>query len=154
MSTQHPGAGRPAPAAGATAEQLAAHLTALPDRDVAALLAARPDLVSPPSSSFTALAARAGARPSVETALRDLDSVTVAVAEAAVALSSTDPVLLGHALWLSANDVAARLAVLTRLALVIQAGPVPGLVDAFGPYPFGLGPWAGGPLTEDQLPPR
>ncbi|MBW3068537.1 helicase-associated domain-containing protein [Actinomyces sp. 594] len=153
MSTQHPGAGRPEPVPGTTAEQLAAHLTALPDRDVAALLAARPDLVSPPSSSFTALAARAGARPSVETALRDLDSVTVAVAEAAVALSSTDPVLLGHALWLSANDVAARLAVLTRLALVIQAGPVPGLVDAFGPYPFGLGPWAGGPLADDQLPP-
>ena len=50
---------------GATLEELAAHLAALPDADVAGLLTARPDLIAPPSASFTALAARAGARPSV-----------------------------------------------------------------------------------------
>ena len=58
-----------APATAVGIEMLAAHLTALPDAEVAALLTARPDLVSPPSSSFTMLAVRAGARPSVESAL-------------------------------------------------------------------------------------
>ncbi|WP_256329101.1 helicase-associated domain-containing protein [Actinomyces ruminicola] len=153
MSMQHPGAGRPEPAPGTTVEQLAAHLTALPDRDVAALLLARPDLTSPPSSSFTALAVRAGARPSVEIALRDLDAVTLAVAEATVALRSTDAAALAHALGLGADDVAARLDVLTRLALVTDAGPVPGLADAFGPHPFGLGPAAADPPAVEQLPP-
>lgn len=126
---------------------------ALPDRDVAALLAARPDLVSPPSASFTALAARACARPSVEAALRDLDAVTIAVAEAVVALGHTNADALAPALELAVEDVAARLVVLARLALVIDVGPVPGLADAFGPYPFGLGPAAAEPLASEQLPP-
>jgi len=147
------GARREGEFAVASIEQLAAHLMALPDRDVAVLLAARPDLVAPPSSSFTALAVRAGARPSVEAALRDLDAVTLAVAEATVALGSVDADALAPALGLGADDVAARLSVLTRLALVLEAGPVPGLADAFGPYPFGLGPWAAEPLTAAQLPP-
>ncbi|RAX21229.1 hypothetical protein DRB06_06890 [Actinomyces sp. Z5] len=153
MSTQHPGTGRPEPAPGTTVEQLAAHLTALPDRDVAALLLARPDLVAPPSASFTALAVRAGARTSVDAALRDLDAVTVAVAEATVALRSVDPATLAPSLGLSADDVAGRLGVLTRLALVIDTGPVPGLVDTFGPHPFGLGPAAADPPAAEQLPP-
>ncbi|WP_233188143.1 helicase-associated domain-containing protein [Actinomyces qiguomingii] len=138
---------------GVGVEQLAAHLMALPDRDVAALLAARPDLAAPPSASFTALAARAGARPSVEVALRDLDAVTMAVAEATVALESADAATVATALGLTAGDVCARLAVLNRLALIIGAGPVPGLVEAFGPHPFGLGPAAAEPLAADRLPP-
>ncbi len=63
------------------------HLTALPDREVAALLVARPDLAAPPSSSFLALATRAGAPGSIEHALAGLDAPTLAVAEAVVALS-------------------------------------------------------------------
>ncbi|MDU0348098.1 helicase-associated domain-containing protein, partial [Actinomyces sp. MRS3W] len=102
---------------------------------------------------FTALAVRAGARPSVEAALRELDAVTLAVAEAAVALSRTDAETLAAALGLSPDDVAARLAVLTRLALIIDAGPVPGLIETFGPHPFGLGPVAAQPLDAAQLPP-
>lgn len=156
MSTQKSDPDRPGPApsgTGATVEQLADHLMALPDRDVAALLLARPDLAALPSSSFTALAARAGARTSVDAALRDLDAVTVAVAEATVALRSTDPATVAPALGLGADDVAARLSLLTRLALVIAAGPVPGLVDTFGPHPFGLGPAAADQPAADQLPP-
>ena len=71
-------------------QDLAVHLTALPDREVAALLVARPDLAAPPSSSFLALATRAGAQSSVEQALAGLDAPTLAVAEAVVALSRLD----------------------------------------------------------------
>ncbi|WP_232023083.1 helicase-associated domain-containing protein [Actinomyces viscosus] len=70
----------------ASTQDLAVHLTALPDREVAALLAARPDLAAPPSSSFLALATRAGAQGSVEQALAGLDAPTLAVAAAVVAL--------------------------------------------------------------------
>ena len=66
------------------------HLTALPDREVAALLVARPDLAAPPSSSFLALATRAGAPGSIEHALAGLDAPALAVAEALVALSRLD----------------------------------------------------------------
>lgn len=66
------------------------HLTALPDREVAALLVARPDLAAPPSSSFLALATRAGAPGSIEHALAGLDAPTLAVAEAVVAFSQPD----------------------------------------------------------------
>ena len=74
----------------ASTQDLAVHLTALPDREVAALLVARPDLAAPPSSSFLALATRAGAQGSVEQALAGLDAPTLAVAEAVVALSRLD----------------------------------------------------------------
>ncbi|WP_315034889.1 helicase-associated domain-containing protein [Actinomyces oris] len=74
----------------ASTQDLAVHLTALPDREVAALLVARPDLAAPPSSSFLALATRAGAPGSIEHALSGLDAPTLAVAEAVVALSRPD----------------------------------------------------------------
>ena len=74
----------------ASTQDLAVHLTALPDREVAALLVARPDLAAPPSSSFLALATRAGAPGSIEQALAGLDAPTLAVAEAVVALSRPD----------------------------------------------------------------
>ena len=54
-------------------------LMARSDREVAAFLAARPDLVSPPSPSFTALAARAVGRSSVEAALTQCDAPALAV---------------------------------------------------------------------------
>ena len=74
----------------ASTQDLAVHLTALPDREVAALLVARPDLAAPPSSSFLALATRAGAPGSIEHALAGLDAPTLAVAEAVVALNRPD----------------------------------------------------------------
>ena len=166
------------------------HLTALPDREVAALLVARPDLASPPSSSFLALATRAGAQGSVEQALAGLDAPTLAVAEAVVALSGpteseeteggggtrtaegdgsdgnvqskgepADPAdagltgLVAAHLPLSTEQVAEALGHLHRLALVVEGRPVAALEAAFGPHPFGLGPWAAEPLSAEQLPP-
>ena len=174
----------------ASTQDLAVHLTALPDREVAALLVARPDLASPPSSSFLALATRAGAQGSVEQALAGLDAPTLAVAEAVVALSGpteseeteggggtqtaegdgsdgnvqskgepADPAdagltgLVAAHLPLSTEQVAEALGHLHRLALVVEGRPVAVLEAAFGPHPFGLGPWAAEPLSAEQLPP-
>ena len=177
------------------------HLTALPDREVAALLVARPDLAAPPSSSFLALATRAGAPGSIEHALAGLDAPTLAVAEAVVALSrldeseeargtgptetaehgraagtggtgraggepagdpTGDPAdpdsadlagLVAAHLPLPAEQVTEALGHLRRLALVIEGKPLAALEAAFGPHPFGLGPWAAEPLSAEQLPP-
>ena len=185
------------------------HLTALPDREVAALLVARPDLAAPPSSSFLALATRAGAPGSIEHALAGLDAPTLAVAEAVVALNRPDEsgraggagpttvaavagnrraggdggasgepagseplgdpadhpadpasaasvdlagLVTAH-LPLPAEQVTEALEHLGRLALVIEGRPVAALEAAFGPHPFGLGPWAAEPLSAEQLPP-
>ena len=191
------------------------HLTALPDREVAALLVARPDLAAPPSSSFLALATRAGTPGSIEHALAGLDAPTLAVAEAVVALNRPeesrraggagptevaeavgnrrvggaggasgepaggeplgDPAdqpanpanpasldsadlaglagLIADHLPLPAEQVTDALEHLGRLALVIEGRPVAALEAAFGPHPFGLGPWAAEPLSIEQLPP-
>ena len=174
----------------ASTQDLAVHLTALPDREVAALLVARPDLAAPPSSSFLALATRAGAQGSIEHALAGLDAPTLAVAEAVVALSGpteseeteggggtqtaegdgsdgnvqskgepADPAdadlagLVAAHLPLPAEQVAEALGHLSRLALVVEDRPVAALEAAFGPHPFGLGPWAAEPLSAEQLPP-
>ena len=174
----------------ASTQDLAVHLTALPDREVAALLVARPDLAAPPSSSFLALATRAGAQGSVEQALAGLDAPTLAVAETVVALSGpteseeteggggtrtaegdgsdgnvqskgepADPAdagltgLVAAHLPLSTEQVAEALGHLHRLALVVEGRPVAALEAAFGPHPFGLGPWAAEPLSAEHLPP-
>ncbi|WP_278700185.1 helicase-associated domain-containing protein [Actinomyces oris] len=193
----------------ASTQDLAVHLTTLPDREVAALLAARPDLAAPPSSSFLALATRAGAPGSIEHALAGLDAPTLAVAEALVALSRPDesrraggagptevaevvgnrrvggaggssgepaggePLggpadhpatpadpdsvdlagLVAAHLPLPAEQVTEALEHLGRLALVIEGRPVAALEAAFGPHPFGLGPWAAEPLSAERLPP-
>ena len=181
----------------ASTQDLAVHLTALPDREVAALLVARPDLAAPPSSSFLALATRAGAQGSVEHALAGLDAPTLAVAEAVVALAGPmepeeteaagaaeviedgrsggaggepvddrpvgDPAgtpagadltgLVAAHLSLPVEQVTAALARLHRLVLIVEGRPVAALEAAFGPHPFGLGPWAAEPLSTEQLPP-
>ena len=183
-------------------QDLAVHLTALPDREVAALLVARPDLAAPPSSSFLALATRAGAQGSIEHALAGLDAPTLAVAEAVVALSrldesgqangaasteateaagsgradeagraSNEPAggeptgnpatpssddlagLVAAHLPLPAEQVVEALGHLRRLALIVEGKPVAALETAFGPHPFGLGPWAAEPLSAERLPP-
>ncbi len=202
----------------ASTQDLAVHLTALPDREVAALLVARPDLAAPPSSSFLALATRAGAPGSIEHALAGLDTPMLAVAEAVVALNrpeepvraggaglteaaevvgnrraggageasgdpadgeplgdpadhSADPAdqatldsadsadsadlagLVADHLPLPAEEVTEALERLGRLALVIEGRPLAALEAAFGPHPFGLGPWSAEPLSAEQLPP-
>ncbi|WP_314179077.1 helicase-associated domain-containing protein [Actinomyces oris] len=210
----------------ASTQDLAVHLTALPDREVAALLVARPDLAAPPSSSFLALATRAGAPGSIEHALAGLDAPTLAVAEALVALNRPeesgqangagpskvtegieaagdglaevvgneqaggaggasgepadgealgDPAdhpadlakpanldsadsadlagLVAAHLPLPAEQVTDALEHLRRLALIIEGRPLAALETAFGPHPFGLGPWAAEPLSAEQLPP-
>ncbi len=184
------------------------HLTALPDREVAALLVARPDLAAPPSSSFLALATRAGAPGSIEHSLAELDAPTLAVAEAVVALNrpdgsgedngagsteaagngqadgagraggaplgepASDPAghpanpdsadgaasvdlagLVAAHLPLPAEQVTEALGHLRRLALVVEGRPLAALEAAFGPHPFGLGPWAAEPVSAEQLPP-
>ena len=202
----------------ASTQDLAVHLTALPDREVAALLVARPDLAAPPSSSFLALATRAATPGSIEHALAELDAPTLAVAEAVVALNRPEEsgraggagptevaevvgnrrvggagrdggepaggeplgcpsdhpatpadkadrasldsadsadlagLVAGH-LPLPAEQVTEALEHLRRLALVIEGRPLAALETAFGPHPFGLGPWAAEPLSAEQLPP-
>lgn len=121
-------------------EELAVHLTALSDAELASLLAARPDLISPPSPSLTSLAARAGARPSVERALADLDAPALDAARAVLATGSQDPAALAAALGgdeggVDEEAVAACLEQLTRLCLLTAAGPVTGLVEALRPAP-------------------
>ncbi|MHB1290383.1 helicase-associated domain-containing protein, partial [Georgenia sp.] len=139
-------------------EALAAALAGRSDDELADLLLARPDLAAPAPSSLTALAARAGARPSVERALAMLDTVELAVVEAVVALAplrhpadtsgsasahagpvpaDTAGPTLALALGFDATPALARLA---DLALVLDGDPVPAVVDALGPHPAGLGP--------------
>jgi hypothetical protein len=127
-------------AATATGATLAKALARRDDAGLAALLRARPDLAVPAPSSLTALAARAGTRPSVERALTGLDAAELAVAEAAVALAPlrrpTAPALT-KAVGLDAAPAHHRL---TDLALLVADLPVPALVEALGPHPAGLGP--------------
>ncbi|WP_243118318.1 helicase-associated domain-containing protein [Actinomyces wuliandei] len=131
----------------ASHQDLAAYLASLPDREVASFLRARPDLARPSSASFSALAARAAARPSVEAALARLDAPTLALAEAVVALAGLgaregigDPGSPGDALGLEPDEARSALHHLERLGLVVEGRPVTGLVEAVGPAPFGLGP--------------
>ena len=138
MSRAHETTGGPPRTAGV--EELAVHLTALSDAELASLLAARPDLISPPSPSLTSLAARAGARPSVERALADLDAPALDAARAVLATGSQDPAALAAALGgdeggVDEEAVAAGLEQLTRLCLLTAAGPVTGLVEALRPAP-------------------
>ena len=98
-------------------EELAVHLTALSDAELASLLAARPDLIAPPSPSLTSLAARAGACPSVERALADFDAPALDAARAVLVTGSRDPAALAAALGADEEAVAARLEQLTRLCL-------------------------------------
>ena len=86
------------------------------------------------------LAARAGARPSVERALADLDAPALDAARAVLATGSQDPAALAAALGgdeggVDEEAVAAGLEQLTRLCLLTAAGPVTGLVEALRPAP-------------------
>lgn len=109
----------PAPA---SIEDLTAYLTSLPDERIAALLAARPDLMAPPVSSLGALAARAVSRTSVELVLAGADTPALAVAQAVVAGQGADAAGLAGLLHLSESDAAARLTWLREQALLIPSG--------------------------------
>lgn len=142
------------PMSPASTQDLAAHLTALSDREIAGLLSARPDLLHPPAPSLSALALRAGARPSVEQALADMDAPTLAVAQALILYEgeSPDPLTtIAHALDLSSDEVAAACQHLADLALIVGGRPVTGLAEALGPHPFGLAPPAA--REPETLPP-
>ncbi len=117
----------------------------LPDAEVADLLAARPDLLTPLPSDLGQLAVRAATRTSVNRVLDRLDRWTLQVLETLVALPSPPtcsalPVATGADPGATARAVAA----LRRVALVW--GPdddlvlVPAAAELLGRYPGGLGP--------------
>ncbi|MFG2194613.1 helicase-associated domain-containing protein [Streptomyces sp. NPDC048639] len=150
--------------ASAAPRTLAEELRARPDEDLAALLMARPDLLSPVPGDLTQLATRAGTRASVVRALERLDRFTLQTAEAlAVAPAPcTDEVLLGLMAGDAGDEDVARalpgaVAALRTQALlwggddrlhlvrtareVLAPGTPSGAVGGTaGPSPTGLGP--------------
>ncbi len=133
------------------------HLRARGEDGLAALLALRPDLASPPPSSIRALAARASGRTSMERAIAPLDALTLQVLEAVLALAGTaghptgpTPAEVAEATGASPDAVAAAVRDLLDRSLVWaepwpvpddgRLRPSPGLEDVLGPYPAGLGP--------------
>ncbi|ACZ31938.1 hypothetical protein Xcel_2931 [Xylanimonas cellulosilytica DSM 15894] len=89
----------------------------LPDDALVALLRARPDLASPSPSTLRSLAARASSRTSLERALAQLDTPTLQVLQAVLALESVQPVV-------GPDDVAAAVG-----AVPDDAAVVVGLLD-------------------------
>src|SRR5215813_12863676 len=73
------------------ASTLTDHLRALSDEALAALLARRPDLLTPPASDLSALAARAQSRVSVARALDGLDLFTIEILDACRLATGTAP---------------------------------------------------------------
>ena len=132
------------------------HLRELGPEALARLLSARPDLATPPPRTLRALAARATTRASVERVLSEVDAMVLAALDAVVALGAharqhqtTGPGVddLSTALGL---DAAPAVAEGRRLGLLWgddHLRPAPGLTDALGPHPAGLGP--GLPPGED-----
>ncbi|HEU4912215.1 MAG TPA: helicase C-terminal domain-containing protein [Actinomycetes bacterium] len=123
---------------------LAADLRARDDDALAALLAARPDLLSPVPSDITSLAARATTRPSVQRALDVLDRFTLQVLDVVAALPEpVDDAAVRDALG---ADPAAPLAVLVAQALLFRDAEggllVPRTVLEVLGAPAGLGPAA------------
>jgi hypothetical protein len=137
-------------------------LRAQDDEMLATLLRLRPDLSVPPPADLVVLATRAGVRASVHRACDDLDTLTLAVLEAAVvADADTEPVavtelarLLGPDLPAGALDAA--LQALRARALVW--GPddalslVPAAREVVPRHPGGLGRPASGPAGSSALP--
>lgn len=124
---------------------LADALRAADDDWLAALLEHRPDLARPVPPSLTALAGRAGTRSSAARALAALDAAALTVLEAVVVLCE-DRGRVGVDELASAldGDVGATVERLRDRALLLgdDAGlwPAPGVADAVGPSPLGLGP--------------
>jgi hypothetical protein len=132
------------------------------DESLSTLLRLRPDLAVPPPADLVVLATRAGVRASVHRACDDLDSVALAVLEAAVVADAHEaPVprdelrrLLGPDLPAETLDGALR--ALRARALIW--GPdealslVPAARDVVPRHPGGLGRSAAGPAASSVLP--
>jgi len=118
-------------------------LGARSDAELAALLATRPDLVSPAPTCVDALAARATTRLSLERALNDLDQFALHVIEALVVLPCPVPTgRVQELLAVPAAPLRRCLAELCGHALAFDTGegwrPAPGLRAAVGE------PWLAG----------
>ncbi|MGC0249389.1 helicase-associated domain-containing protein [Pseudactinotalea sp. Z1748] len=124
---------------------LAGTLRGWDDAALAHLLRTRPDLATPPPSSITAMATRAGSRASVTHALGQLDRPTLTVAEALAVMSTpsspTSVRALTGALGFEADDGVAHL--LDR-ALALGSPEaiwlVEGAREVLASAPLGLGP--------------
>lgn len=134
----------------------AAALETWPDHALAALLHARPDLLSPLPGTLTSLAARAATERSARLAVARLDTPTLAVLDAVVALDALEGDVTAErvstASGLAVDVVDAALAHLAARALVVArpgAGapaatapatwrPSAGVPQARAPFPAGL----------------
>jgi len=129
------------------------------DADLAALLAARPDLVTPAPAGVGALAARAARRLSLERALDDLDQFSLQVTEALLALAAPVPaVTLEAALGAPPGPLSRCLAALCTRALAWDTAggfrPAPGLraVISEPRVPAGPGRVSPTPPALDEIP--
>ncbi|HEX5994030.1 MAG TPA: helicase C-terminal domain-containing protein [Jiangellales bacterium] len=137
---------------------LAADLRRRSDAELAALMRARPDLLTPLPADVAQLASRATTRTSVSRALDRLDRFALYVVEAlAVLAEPAGPAAVGSLLAVPTGPVQRALERLRTQALVWGPEQSTRLVrtarETLGPYPGGLGP----PLTrllEHQSPAR
>jgi hypothetical protein len=137
-------------------------LRAQDDETLATLLRLRPDLAVPPPADLVVLATRAGIRASVHRACDDLDSIALAVLEAAVIADADNaPAPLDELRRLLGPDVPAATLSGALEALRGRAllwGPeealalVPAARDVVPRYPGGLGRPATGPAGSSALP--
>ena len=132
------------------ASTLTEHLRALPDGALAAVFSRRPDLLTPPPTDVSALAARAQSRVSVARALDGLDLFTIEVLDAARLTrdprdGGTTSVAAVLALTATAEADQVRSAVRRLQDLVILYGTddalhiVAAVDEVSSPYPAGLG---------------
>lgn len=128
----------------------------LDDAGLLALLRARPDLTAPSPSTLRSLAARASSRTSTERAVAHADARTLQVLESVLVLADGDSPVTPDAVAtaVGADDEGGGAVVARTLAEVLAAGlvwdagtpgdpdlrPAPGLDEALGPHPAGLGP--------------
>ncbi len=129
------------------------------DVELTALLAARPDLVTPVPTCVDALASRAARRLSLERALDDLDQFSLHIIEALLALPSPVPTArLTEMLGAPPGPLSRCLAALCARALAWHTGggfrPAPGLRAVIsGPrFPAGPGGVSPGPPALDGIP--
>jgi hypothetical protein len=132
---------------------LADELRAWDDGRLVALLAARPDLATPPPAELTSLAARASTRASVHRVLDRLETPSLRSLEVVAALPEpTTSRDVARTLGRSVRVTTQQLAELRDLALLW--GPdddlhiVRTVQEALGPYPAGLGPTLTEPLEQ------
>ena len=129
----------------AAPRSLAEDLRNRSDTELAALLRARPDLLTPIPADVSQLASRATTRTSVVRALDRLDRFMLHVVEAIAVLSEpTSPAAIRSLLGVPQAPIHRALETLRAQALVWGPGRSVRLVrtvhEVLGPYPAGLGP--------------